>query len=111
MNNVKKHHENIKFIVNPGKKLMNQQTSTDSCDIFQQSGSNDSLQMNSHLFRKRNQKKYNNWTSSEDLLLLELCLSKFPQKWKKIASILKNKTPRMCEYRVRKLKKYVKYNN
>ena len=57
------------------------------------------------LSEKKEKKKYNDWNPEEDALLLRLCDSNFQKKWKKIALIIGNKTPRMCAYRIKKIHK------
>ena len=56
-------------------------------------------------------KKYNDWTHEEDLLLIQLYNSGLNKRWKKIASIIGNKTSRMCGYRIKKLEKLFQQKN
>jgi hypothetical protein len=59
-------------------------------------------------FRKRQEKlKYNDWKPEEDILLMKLCNSQFHKKWKKIALLIGDKTPRKCAYRIKKLEKHM----
>lgn len=56
-------------------------------------------------FKRKEKLKYNDWKPEEDILLMKLCNSRFHKKWKKIAIIIGDKTPRKCAYRIKKLEK------